>query len=335
METKFTTKYTNIIKGCAVMLLLFHHLFYKMEFFDGCFTFCQSELIFYNMIARLSKVCVAIFLILSGYGLTVSANKATEIITWRFSQRHIVKLMINFWVIYLLFVPLGFVLGRNPVEIYGAGVTGIGKFFMDFFGIAYLTNGPTFNATWWFMGEILRLYILFPLMYYGVKNNLQLLFFVGFVMCFFYNLFWFLPFICGMIISEKDCFNWYLNLNIKKKGIVVLVLFLPVPFRLFYGVKIDAVFALWIITVVLLFIKPEKIFGKIFEVLGKHSGNIFMLHTFIYYYYFKDFIYSFRHPIIIFLILLLVCLGISWMIEQVKHILKKTKTGGWFCQSND
>lgn len=328
MKLKFSIRNTNIIKGCAVILLLFHHLFYKLKYFDSCFVFCYEEMKVYNIIAQLSKVCVAIFLILSGYGLTISANKMNEPITLRFSYRHIVKLLINFWVIYLLFVPLGFVFGRNPIEIYGTGINGIVNFFVDFFGIAHLVKTPTFNATWWFMGEILRLYILFPLLYYGVKNNKLLLLGLGFALCFFYKLVWFLPFICGMIIAEKDYFSWYMNLKRIKKYLIVLGFFAFVPIRYIYGVRFDTMFALGIITFVLIFIKPENVFGRIFEVLGKHSGNLFMFHTFIYAYYFRGFIYSFSHPVIILLILLLTCLGISWLIELIKRILCLNKVQG-------
>ncbi len=329
LKTIFSIRHTNILKGCAVILLLFHHLFYKLEFFENCFVFCQLDMIVCNKFAQYSKVCVALFLILSGYGLTVSANKRLEPITWKYSFEHIVKLMINFWVIYLLFVPLGLIFGRNPIEIYGTGVNGIYNFLVDFFGVAHLFNTPTFNATWWFMGEILRLYILFPLLYSCVKNNKILLLGLGVVMCFFYdNLVWFLPFICGMLIAEKDYFSWYINLKGSKKCMIILAFFAFVLIRPIFEVKIDTMFALGIITFILLFIKPESIFGRVFEVLGKHSGNLFMFHTFIYAYYFKDFIYGFYHPVIILLILLIVCLVISWTIERLKHILRLNKVQG-------
>ena len=53
--------------------------------------------------------------------------------------------------------------------------------------------------------------------------------------------------------------------------------------------------------------------------LGMHSYNIFLFHTFIYYYYFHDFIYWSGNPILICGTLLLVCIPISMTIEWVKQ----------------
>ena len=60
---------------------------------------------------------------------------------------------------------------------------------------------------------------------------------------------------------------------------------------------------------------------------GKHSMNIFLFHTFIFGYWFKDFIYSSRNPFIIFFLLLGICVIISLILEQIKkvtinHLLK-------------
>ena len=52
--------------------------------------------------------------------------------------------------------------------------------------------------------------------------------------------------------------------------------------------------------------------------LGKHSMNIFLFHTFIFYFWFRDFVYASRNPLIIFLTLLVVCVIISMLLEQVK-----------------
>lgn len=60
---------------------------------------------------------------------------------------------------------------------------------------------------------------------------------------------------------------------------------------------------------------------KSFMFLGKHSMNIFLFHTFIFLYWFKDFIYFSRNPLIIFATLLIPCLIISMVIEKIKVII--------------
>lgn len=53
--------------------------------------------------------------------------------------------------------------------------------------------------------------------------------------------------------------------------------------------------------------------------------NIFLFHTFIYYYWFRDFIYSSRNPIIIYILLLAICLVISFTLEYIKKIIRFEK----------
>jgi len=60
---------------------------------------------------------------------------------------------------------------------------------------------------------------------------------------------------------------------------------------------------------------------KIMQILGKHSFNIFLFHTFIYYYWFRNLLYSLNNPILIFLTLLVVTLVISVGMELVKNYI--------------
>ena len=60
-------------------------------------------------------------------------------------------------------------------------------------------------------------------------------------------------------------------------------------------------------------------FKKVFVQLGKHSMNMFLFHTFIFYYWFKDETYFFRNPIIITAQLLLICYILSVVIELIKN----------------
>ena len=59
--------------------------------------------------------------------------------------------------------------------------------------------------------------------------------------------------------------------------------------------------------------------------LGKHSMNIFLIHTFIRYYYFADLTYSFKHFVLIVLFLLGSSLAVSYVIEGLKWLVKYDK----------
>ena len=67
----FDKRQTNIAKGVAVLLLLWHHLFYNNPKSYGKFISVLNinKVPVESVIADLCKVCVAVFLLLSGYGL--------------------------------------------------------------------------------------------------------------------------------------------------------------------------------------------------------------------------------------------------------------------------
>ena len=74
----FDIRQTNIAKGFAILLLMWHHLFFNSPKNNNAF---ETILIFQDIpiecyIARFCKVCVSIFLFLSGYGLYKSWQKA-------------------------------------------------------------------------------------------------------------------------------------------------------------------------------------------------------------------------------------------------------------------
>ena len=75
---QLSLKDTNILKGLAIMLMLVHHLFWKQNgLYDDVHLIRDLYLV--NQIGVFSKVCVAIFVFLSGYGLTIQAEKKSGI----------------------------------------------------------------------------------------------------------------------------------------------------------------------------------------------------------------------------------------------------------------
>ena len=101
-------KDTDTLKGLALILLLIHHLFWKQnEMYDDI----QLSNSFYlvNQIGILSKVCVTIFVFLSGYGLMAKAMTTDGIgDVKQFYLHRFKKLMINYWFIWFIFVPISY-----------------------------------------------------------------------------------------------------------------------------------------------------------------------------------------------------------------------------------
>lgn len=158
---------SNILKGIALLFLLVHHLFYiqngrfdDFEIFDGHYLV--------NMIGQVCKVCVPLFVFLSGYGLTAEAEKLERIKLFKFYKRRFSKLYLNFWLMWLLFVPVGiFVFDVTFDAVYGDHA--LLKFILDFLGLINIIGDYGYNPTWWFYSCITTLYLLFPFIIAGCK----------------------------------------------------------------------------------------------------------------------------------------------------------------------
>ena len=118
-DYKLSLNDTSALKGVAIIAMLCHHLFYQQHVYG----------VAVQQFGIVCKVCVAIFLFLSGYGLSVQYSKLwakdqgnnsrlQEIL--KFLYKRYVKFYLNYWVIFLIFVPLGVLcFGRSLPEAYG------------------------------------------------------------------------------------------------------------------------------------------------------------------------------------------------------------------------
>lgn len=115
----FDKRQTNIAKGVAVLMLLWHHLFFNNE--ENYKKFISiipgTNVPIECYISDFCKVCVAIFLLLSGYGLYKSYEKTAQKYgvgnrlgaknDCKFLWNHYIKMMSGYWFIYIIFVPMG------------------------------------------------------------------------------------------------------------------------------------------------------------------------------------------------------------------------------------
>lgn len=351
--TKFDIRQTNITKGIAVLMLLWHHLFYNnpktFDRFTSLYTFSNgvpAEV----YISVFCKLCVAIFVFLSGYGLYCSFNKYLQknlgegtkylIFSFKYTVKHLIKLLSDYWFIFIIFVPLGFWLGRNPIDIYAGSI----KYaIIDFFGLSdffFGTNAYTMNATWWFMSLIIILYIIFPIIYWLLEKNQLLVLALSLFATFIPNIWdnasvriYVLAYVLGMIFAKNDLFKYIENFAKNHNYIVtsiaifiiVCVSFLFRQKYLFENNKFDGILCIPVILFAFLVISRIKLVDKVFEILGKYSSGIFMFHTFIFSYYFKSFIYSFKYSVLIFVVLTVICLVIAIALEWIKNIIGYNK----------
>lgn len=327
----FTAKYTNISKGMAILIMLMHHVG-----LDPTLSALSNSEFFHQLFSQ-GKVCIAIYLILSGYGLYISSDrknvKGIKDSTI-FTIKHLTKLMLNFWLIFILFVAYGTISGRRPLAIYGSSIRK--NMFIDFLGMADFFQSPTYNVTWWFMSLIIILYVAFPIMKWILKKSPILFTIIMFWIMLFrpipmktYGLMlnaYIAPFGFGMLFAKYKLFDKIRELNKSKvEEIILTIIFLiiSIALRWKYGALLyDSVLAFAIILFCNNILAPIKVVNYVLELLGKNSANMFMLHTFIYMYFFSGFMIKLRYLPIMYIVIVVVSLAISMIIEFSKKTIK-------------
>lgn len=333
---KFSKQDTAVVKGIAALMLVCHHFF--MGILPAPIDWANNEL--WVVAATLSKVCVAIFVVLSGYGINESHKrwKGTDI---AFTGKNLLKLMKQFWFIFVIFVPLGFVCNWKPTDVYGGGFSGFGYFLLDFLGMKSLFNTPTMNQTWWYMEACIVLYLLYPLLNKLVKRLYIVVFALSAIPVIKFGLFndgsidgcreiyWILPFAVGIFLSQKDLLN-KMSRAISTHTVIgtALAVFFAVVMtavRSHYGIIADTFYAISIIAVSKAVFSKIKYVSSLLSYLGKHSANIFMMHSFIYCYFapLKEMFMVLSSKLGNFTLLMLICTAASDYIE----ILKKRLSG--------
>ncbi len=351
---KFDKRQTNIAKGVALLLLLWHHLFYKHTSYFSLFdsAWLIDGIPVESCIAAYGKVCVAIFLFLSGYGMfksgqslqrrTLAAGKTLHVSDHvRYVKNHLIRLMADYWLIYLIFVPLGICFGVYFWEVYQEN---FGNGVLDFFALSFYFRTPSMNPSWWYMSIILAFYLLFPLLkkWADVLPELMLAVALGIMLWpeqwrhteefekVSGYIEWLPPLLLGMLMARCNGFeriarrypHWWQGALF---AVPAVALTAYQRFMTSQDVRFDALFALAIILLCYLFLSHIPVLSSGLAWLGGYSGTVYMLHTFVFLLYGKEWVYSLRFPPLIFTVVLAVCLLLAVGIKYFKKLLRIDK----------
>lgn len=311
--TVFTLYVTNVCKGIAVLMLLAHHLWYYPK--NALYPKSLHLFALYQC-----KVCVAMFVMLSGASLFLSGCSWKKTYLYR-----IPKMLINYWLVGLVFVLVGMkFFGMTFAAAYPKGNEYM--FWLQLFGINWIDPFGGFNPTWWFMDTIIPLYLATPVLFLLLKwNPMAAIFGVFFSALFPWGLqCWLTPFIFGMAAVATNAFE---RLGGKKNAIVGLILYSILLFFSYdrcLNIMQHFIVAFFVISIVCsLSVLGGRIFRIVFfpfSFLGRHSMNIFLLHTFFLIWY-KTF-FATHKPLLTYSILLGASLLCSVVIELVKKLVQ-------------
>ena len=310
-----------IIKGWGILLMLTHHLFYSkwsQAYYDDIVV---HGIALVNQLGIFSKLCVAIFVFASGYGLTVSTPKDMKLKDFYWYRFR--KLYLNYWFVWLLFVPIGIVVfGRTFTNAYGdhAAIKGV----LDLFGMLSMFGIDSYNPTWWFYSCILILYLLFPLINKFLWRTPYFVLSVALSI----GMFAFIPginviasylfvFLTGMVLARMPL-DWINNTKWWQIAIALMLLAVWRMSQLSPKHIADAMLCAGMAFLInkLAF---DNWIGNVLAELGKHSMNMFLIHTFIFYFWFTDYIYITRNPLLILLSLVVPSFLCSVFIERIKN----------------
>lgn len=153
MKNIFSKEHTMVAKGIAICMMLYHHLFVIPERISCDYT-ALLDIIFPNAqhyLAVMCKMCVCIYVFLSGYGLYRALSGKTFLCMCKQVCIRILKFMLIYVVVYVLFVPVGMFTGYYQMDI-----AALAK------GIFGLGNISGFNNTWWFVNVYITILLIVP-----------------------------------------------------------------------------------------------------------------------------------------------------------------------------
>lgn len=327
------------MKGIAIVIMLFHHMYLSQDRFEGLnvvFTPFSADRIMY--LCRTFKICVPIYAFISGYGLYLSYRKNNST-PGKWTAKRLIKTMGGFWIIWgLSVVSSQLYNGYAVTKYFGNGniAKGVSAMVLDFFGLAKLFGTSTLNGTWWYMSAAIIFIICVPL--FMIKEE-YLVFILVAVAAFpriislevmgITGIYAFLPvFLMGMCVAKYDLFNrWFKIWNAGMKHVFKFLLELLAVFILYkayrtlpltvYSEIHWGVYPIVFMAFCCEFINVIPGVRQILLFLGKHSMNIFLIHTFIRK---SSFVYVSGYFLTNTLTLLLASLAVSIALEWLKKV---------------
>lgn len=362
---KFTKEHTMQMKGIAIIILLFHHCFLNTQrwatvpyeklattkgwgYYPISFAPFSSHTIQY--LASFSKICVAMFVFMTGYGMWVSYESQKKKTTMsNYIKKRMVTLMTGFLIIFVVTEILAIPTGRF-IEVYGHDFRSVVYMIIDALGLAKLLGTPLFCLTWWYMSLAIVLIMIFPFVHSIIEKYQWIVVVASIIVpraCGFgqsTDLFrYLLAYTLGMYFAQHDLLarikEKFMEQNVAGKllSLIVSLIGLAVIIKCRQNAWIgwkyldfwDGFAAMYVIVNSYIYILNGKWIVKGLGFLGKHSMNIFLIHSFYRDVFFHEFTYSFYYAWLDYIVLMAISLVTSIVLEWFKKLIRYEKFIDW------
>lgn len=344
MKTELTHSDTKMLHGLSVLAMVILHLFDRLEYPVGGYSpllyLFGKPLIFY--IAQLSDFCVMGFAFSSGYALYKQFQKLEIKVYYKRRIKSLLLLLVNYWMILFVFTIISILIGN------GENMPGtVGEFIGNF-----LTVNVTYNGAWWYLFIYIVLVLLSPVIFALCDRIPVVISGIGLFGIYFsayYVRFKMIPDnwlvvkygLFGMTLAEFCIGVFFLKGNwlevlsriirrIPRWGRIVGSIVIWCGMLIGHTLIVPSLFiapitGLVIIVLFTLWEKPKPI-GAFFSLLGRHSTNIWLIHMFFYLYIFENLVYIARYSLFILALMLVICIGCSYIINMLLQPVNKRIT---------
>lgn len=283
----------NVLRILCFGAIMYYHILIEAQM-AGRLPYDPS--LYSNSNVHVASTGVAIFFMLSGMGLMHSFEKSDRIDLRKYYRKRVVRIMIPYWIVSVIFFVVLFKCAVpdwfEPWKIIANVFAQDGYLFTLGAGTFYLGAGE------WFMGPLVIMYLIFPLLFYAMRKKPKLTMRVALaiyiIIAFLYDTGhggMFLTAVHTNLIMKVFDFmvGMYMAMNWKKlqkqhflMSIIVMLLMvllpvrLPVPEAFLISANALAIFIFfaWLEPV---FNRSQVVYG-IFDMCCRYSYEVYLVH---------------------------------------------------------
>lgn len=324
-----------MLQAVAVVLMVWHHLFGFPERISVPYVLVLDQFFpIETLMSYFGRICIVVFAFTSGYGMRkkiVNASESTGLLKdYKTALLQLLKFFSRYWIVFFVFIPVGFLLKMYPVEW--------PRFLKGVFG-----DGAAYNEEWWYVSYYVRFLLLFPIMSLladliekRVPILKHILMAVAMVAVFFlpesmpqHDFIWVLMcFAQGMYCVDSGIYETLFHplskiawlrpvIGVLLFGVVFILRFIGLPDYLLVATFVFSVMLICKTEFLMRWLRPLLMF------VGKYSTYIWLTHTFFGYYLFQKITFAPRYSWLIFLWCMVLSVVSGMVLEGVLTLITK------------